>query len=891
MPEIKNALSPGEIVGNYQILGIAGAGGMGVVYKAFDQKLERTVALKFLPPSLISSPKEKDRFLREARAASSLDHPNIGVIYGIDETPDGRCYIVMAFYEGESLAHDIRNGPIPPKEAIDIARQMALGLGHAHRHKIIHRDVKPSNVMVTPDGVAKIVDFGLARLIRSDIDTESGGTAGTIGYMSPEQTSGKLSDQRTDIWAWGIVFVEMLSGRNPFWRGRVPETINAILHEAPHGTEQVPAPLQPIVYHALAKDPDSRYQSCADILQDLESAKAEVDSSVNEIDLSAPTRSMDPERFRNYVSAATGPAAKHGPRRRTLIPWFVASIVAVLLMTGIFFGKSLREYLHNKFFAEPQKHIAVLPFDNIGNDPANEPVAEGLMDTMAGKLSNLEVNDRSLWVVPASEVRRRHINDPSTALRDLGATLAVKGSVEREGQAVHLTANLIDTRSLRQIGSVALENRSGDLLALQDETVSGLARLMDVKARNGKESGAPGAGKPAAYEEYLKAVGYMERYDKPGNLDCAIESLEEAIKVDPRFALAYAQLGEAYRLKYQLDKDPKWLDDALSNCQKAAEIDSRATAVYVTLGRIHEMSGKHDLAVQEFQRVLDFNSRDVGALSGIARSYENAGRIQEAEAAYRKAVALRPDYWDGYEELGFFYDRQGRYPEAIAQLQQAVSLTPDNAQIYANLGAVYSDADNPKLFPDAEKALKKSLELSPSYAAYANLGNLYYIEKRYAESAAMTEQALQLNSNDYLVWNNLIVAYEWLNETKKANLARVQMLEVLQRYIKVQPQDALAQSLLAILYADNKLRQEAVIRMQTAEALAPNDPQVIENVGIAYEMLGERLQAIKYIGEAVRRGLPPDQLQNDPNLQKLLADSDFQRQDFVSDPNYQSKPK
>jgi eukaryotic-like serine/threonine-protein kinase len=457
---------------------------MGVVYKAFDQKLERTVALKFLPPSLMSSTKEKDRFLREARAASSLDHPNIGVIYGIDETPDGRCYIVIAFYEGESLAHEIRKGPLMPLKAIDIALQMACGLAHAHGHRIVHRDIKPSNVMVTPDGVAKIVDFGLARLIKSEIDTETGGTAGTIGYMSPEQTLGKLSDQRTDLWAWGIVLVEMLTGRNPFWRGSVPETINAILYEAPHGTEQIPAPLQPIVYHALAKDPDSRYQSWADIRPDLESAKAEIGSSMDETDLSAPTRSITPERFKDYVSAATGRAAKRGSHKRTVIGWVVAPVVAVPLIIRIFFGKSLREYLQNKLFAEPQKHIAALPFDNIGNDPANEPLAEGLMDTMAGKLSNLDVNNRSLWVVPASEVRRRNINDPSTALRDLGATLAVKGSLEREGQDVHLTANLIDSKNLRQIGSVTLENRSGDLSTLQDETVSGLARLMDVTARD-----------------------------------------------------------------------------------------------------------------------------------------------------------------------------------------------------------------------------------------------------------------------------------------------------------------------------------------------------------------------------------------------------------------------
>ena len=218
MPEIKNALSPGEMVGNYQILGIAGAGGMGVVYKAFDRKLERTVALKFLPPWLISSEREKTHFLNEARAASSLDHPNIGVIHGIGETSDGRSYIVMAFYDGESLAHEIRKGPIPSNKAIDVAFQIALGLEHAHRHQIVHRDIKPSNVMVTRDGVAKIVDFGLARLIKSEFDTESGGRGGTVGYMSPEQIVGKIADQQTDVWAWGVVLAEMLTGRNPFSR-------------------------------------------------------------------------------------------------------------------------------------------------------------------------------------------------------------------------------------------------------------------------------------------------------------------------------------------------------------------------------------------------------------------------------------------------------------------------------------------------------------------------------------------------------------------------------------------------------------------------------------------------------------------------------------------------
>ncbi|HUJ83762.1 MAG TPA: serine/threonine-protein kinase, partial [Candidatus Acidoferrales bacterium] len=224
MPDTSSTLRPGERVGNYQILAMAGAGGMGVVYKALDIKLERTVALKFLPPELNASEKDRERFLKEARTASSLDHPNIGVIHGVEETPDGHAFIVMAFYEGESLTQKIRRGPLPVRDAVDIAIQMAKGLEAAHARNIVHRDVKPSNVLITQHGLAKIVDFGLARVVTSPTMTQTGGTSGTVGYMSPEQSLGKPIDLRTDIWALGVVLAEMLAGQNPFWRDSVPST-------------------------------------------------------------------------------------------------------------------------------------------------------------------------------------------------------------------------------------------------------------------------------------------------------------------------------------------------------------------------------------------------------------------------------------------------------------------------------------------------------------------------------------------------------------------------------------------------------------------------------------------------------------------------------------------
>ena len=276
MPVLKTSFSEGDLIaGNYRVLSIAGSGGMGVVYRARDQRLDRTVALKFLPVELNSSEREKERFLREARTASSLDHPNIGVIHGIEETEDGFTFIVMAFYEGASLAQRIQKSPMKPHEAVGIARQMAQGLGDAHRHGIVHRDVKPSNVMLTSSGLVKIVDFGLARAMTEQTASQTGVT-GTIRYMSPEQAMDRRVDQRCDIWALGVVFAEMLTGNTPFHAESITAMLFSILNEPPKGLDAVHPALQPILYRALAKDPDRRYESCAEFLSDLDAAEKQI---------------------------------------------------------------------------------------------------------------------------------------------------------------------------------------------------------------------------------------------------------------------------------------------------------------------------------------------------------------------------------------------------------------------------------------------------------------------------------------------------------------------------------------------------------------------------------------------------------------------------------------
>jgi eukaryotic-like serine/threonine-protein kinase len=451
----------------------------------------------------------------------------------------------------------------------------------------------------------------------------------------------------------------------------------------------------------------------------------------------------------------------------------------------------------------------------------------------------------------------------------------VKGSLMRDSSGVHLTINLIRTKDVRQEGSLSLDDRAGDFAALQDQAVSGLARLMHVEVPATALNAASGNAAPAAYESYLKALGYMQRYDKPGNLDQAIAALSTAVTTDPQFALGYAGLGEAYRLKYQLDKNPKWTEIALSDATKATALNGTLPTAYVTLGRIHDVTGKNDLALSEFQRALELDPRNADALVGEAHSYEHAGRFPDAEAAYKKAIALRPDYWDGYNMLGNFYDAQGHYDEAVAQFQRALQLTPDNATIYSNLGATYVDANNPKNFPQAEAALKKSIELSPSYGAYANLGDLLLAQNRFAEAAATTEKALQMNDRDVLVWASLVEAYEGMNDKPKMTAALDRELRLLEAAEQSNPRDATVQFRLGQAYAIKKQTAKAVSRAQAAVALAPDDPDVLVNVGEIYERAGDRKHAIEYVEKSLQKGYPLQQLKSDAIFQSLLSDPNF----------------
>jgi serine/threonine-protein kinase len=855
----------GQTLGSYRITAKLGAGGMGVVYKAEDLKLHRTVALKFLPGDVHAPERSRELFMHEARAASALDHPNIGTIYTIEESADEdrTPFIVMAFYEGETVYAKIRRGALPAAQAVEIATQVARGLAAAHAHHIVHRDIKPGNVIVNDQGLAKIVDFGLARVIHSSAETVTGTVAGTAAYMSPEQAQGKPVDHRTDLWSLGVLLYQMLVGRLPFEGETVPATLFAIVHSPPALMGDVPEDLQRIVYRAMAKEPAQRYQSAKEILADLEGA--------GPLAGDLRTRTLRPDELRQFVENASQsallPAAKRRPRG-----WMFGLGGAVALAGALLVVPAIRERSFGSLFAPVEKHIVVLPLTTIGSDASNSAIADGLMESLTSKLSNLDVGSRPLWVVPASEVRRRKVEDPAAARREFGATLVVSGTMQRNGDTVQLIVNLIDTKNLRQLGSAQVEDQTGDYLVLQNAAITRLAKLMDIPLPGEMVRMGAGNVKPAAYEAYLKGLGLTQRYDRPGNLDQALAVFNDAATADPQFALAYAGLGEAYLLKYETDQSQRWLDQAAAACRRAIELNDQLPPVHVTLGRIQNAQGKIDLALQEFQRALELNPRSPEALSGVARVYENQGRLQQAEDTFRRAIMLRPDYWDGYNSLGSFYFRHGRFADAAAQFTRVIELTPDNANGYLNLGAALS---NDRKLDQATEALQKSLRIAPSYAAYTNLGAVFYRQERYGEAAQNYEQALRLNDKDYRVWSNLGSAYHTLGREDQAQAAYRRALPLLEDVGNSRPQDATIQSGLGLQYARAGDRAKAVPRLEAAALLAPKEASVSERVAEAYEILGDRRKAVEFLNLAVQNGYAVENLRKNPDVRDIIKDPGF----------------
>lgn len=851
----ERCFEPGELVlGRFRIVRLLGRGGMGEVYEANDLELGR-IALKTIRANLLENP-DLARFRKEVQLARRVSSPYVCRIHEMfvsDAAAAGqpRAFLTMEFLEGVTLADRIReSGPMPWPEAQGFAVELCRALGSIHEAGIVHRDVKSRNIMLVPrrgTTSAVLMDFGIAGELAAhgDLSTTSltgHAILGTPGYMAPEQMQGQKPGPAADIYALGIVLHEMVTGRHPLEAAGA----NAPTVSASDGA-RTPAPVKTglprrcdeVLRRCLEYDPQRRYQSMAEVERAL---------------LGEP---LVAGAGRKGIQALVATAA--------------VVLVAALLMLIPPVGERVRGIL----FASPEKHIVVLPFEVAGGDAETVALGDGLMDSLAGKLSNLGAANQALWVVPASEVRSRSVHDPAAALQQFGATLVVKGRFAKQGEMSNLVLTLIDPKKMREIGYVDAVNQAGDLASLEDEAVTRLGRLMNLSIRGNLVEGSGPPVEHSAYQSYLAGLGYFQRYDKPGNLGRAIHSLEDAVHMDPHFAPGFAGLAQAYAMQYRMDADPKWVDKAQESGQRALALDDRIAATYVALAEIHAMTGRHDLAVQEYQRAVALDPMNAEAVGGMAESYGKEGRNADAEAAYQRAAALRPDDWTGYNALGLFYESIGRPESAIAQYRRALELTPDNAGLYINLGNAYMDLTDPRMAAKADEALRKSIAIGPTFIAWADLGYLYLQEHRFQESVTASEKALAINDQNYDIWGNLADAREWLKDESGSRKARDKATALLEQSVKVNGQSADARALLARLLARNGERDAALEQIRNSLALSPTSQYVLSQVADAYELLGDRENAIRYLTAAITNGLPRNSLSGDPYIQGVLTDPRF----------------
>jgi serine/threonine-protein kinase len=850
----------GTTVSHYRITEKLGGGGMGVVYKAEDTRLRRTVALKFLPPEMTRDADAKERFIREAQAASALDHPSICTIHDIDETDDGRSFICMAYYPGRTLKYRIREGSLTFPESVEFALQIAEGLSKAHSRGIVHRDIKPANILVTEDGRAKIVDFGLAKLAGETRLTKMGTTVGTVAYMSPEQARGDPVDERTDIWSLGAVLYEMVTGHPPFEADYDQAVLYMICHEDPkpmtaHGAG-VPPDLDAIVQRSLCKDPDGRYQDVAAFHEDL--------------------RLLAGESTGRAVVAGARPARA---RRFLGSPARVAVAAVVLVAAGwLLLHPSGRSAVSGWLgLARPpvERHVAVLPLASEASEGAGGELADGLVEYLTLRLGQLEHADDAVWVVPAAEIRSQGITRPGEALLVCGATVAVTGEAEWQDGTVDLTLELSDTRSGRRLDSWSVEDRSANVSVIQHDVTVGLAEMLGLDARADAHGRAVAGGTsiPRAYDLYLRGMGRMARADS-ASVESAIGLLEEALEEDPGYALAWAALGDAYWQRCLMARDFACEEDAYRSCERAATLGNEPASAHVTLGAIHMRNGRVNEAARAYEAALAIDPVHTEAHCGLAGAHAASGKSAQVELTYRRAAELRPGYWAGHNDLGIFYNSQGRYEEAALQFEKVVELTPGNAVGYRNLGVVYYCLER---WEDARDAFRRALDIKPSYPAYSNLATLYFQETRYVDAARMYENALELDDSDYRVWGNLASSYLWVpEEQEKADAAYRRAAEKAEEQRRVTPHDPHLLCNLAAYYGSLRDRAKALPLLSEASALAPDDVEVMFQVGHTYERLGDRERALEWIGRALEHGYSRAQVDVTPGLRSFCADERYQ---------------
>jgi eukaryotic-like serine/threonine-protein kinase len=798
-------LAPGTRLGRYEIRAHIGTGGMGEIYQAADIALERTIALKILPAEFASDPSRMRRFVQEARAASALNHPNILTIYEIN--PDALTpYIATEFIDGITLRRRLRDGRINLMEGVEIAIQIASALDAAHQAGIVHRDVKPENVMLRKDGYVKVLDFGLARPTeRHDVSTEAativnteiGIIVGTASYMSPEQARGQRVDARSDIFSLGMVIYEMVAGRSPFLGSTNSDIVASILKEEPPRlaalASGVPAELETIVNRALTKDKDERYQSVGELLRDLKRLKQNLDfefqselpehTHTHSRDSGAVPTAMMPARSLTIeepqAQATSASTMTIAPRSRWARAAILIAIPAIALGAYLFFTRK----------ANAVDSIAVLPFTYTNSDrnetlgPDANWLSDGITESIINDLSHVP----NLKVIARSSVfRYKGQNvDPQTIGRDLNVRAVVIGRIVQMGDTVTVQTELVDVQNQTQLWGERYRRKITDVLELPEDISrqisEGLKLELSGEAR--KQIGKRYTVNPQAYELYWKGR-YHWNQRKPEDVNQAIKYFQEAIKLDPNYALAYTGLADCYVLGNILQMPPKEaMPRAADAARKALSIDNQLAEAHTSLAKIktsyewdwagaeaefkqaiqlnpgyataHQWygvylseMGRHDESIRERTTAQNLDPLSLSIATGLGRALFWARRYDESIKHLQTTIPRDQNYSDTYWSLGLAYEQKRMYPEAISAFQRAVELSKSSEvvegkpEMLAVLGHAYAMAGRPAEAKTILDQLKKASSSQQYVSPYAV--SLIYVALNDKDSAFQSlSQAFQ----------------------------------------------------------------------------------------------------------------------------------------------------
>jgi eukaryotic-like serine/threonine-protein kinase len=863
-------LQPGVLFGGrYEIMGVLGQGGMGAVYKARDRELDRLIALKVIRPELAMDPAILARFKQELILSRNITHKNVVRIFDLGEA-EGIRFISMEYVDGEDLRTILRRqGKFAPEEAIAVVEQVCRALDSAHSEGVIHRDLKPQNIMRDRHGRIVVMDFGLARSLGESGMTQTGAIVGTIEYMSPEQALGSTLDQRSDIFSVGLIFFELLTGKAPYQADTAIASLMKRTREDAQSASDVdasvPKSLSAIVSRCLEREPANRYHSAVELLQQLTTWEANPNISVDSLSKMISHPIVHPSRFSLDL-----------PGKSWM--WIAGAVLVIALAT--FAGRTLLNRpsaaTGNAAKAIPPlsrgAYVSIMPMKILGDEKALGYVAEGIREALAAKLFQLkEVHLAS--TATTEDVAKKNL-PLSKMAQELGANLIVQGNVQGSGDKLRVVLTLTDATSPgddgRLLWSQDFQGMPQDLLALEDQIYGTLATALALKPTNEEQArvGAHPTENVKAYDLYLQGRNTLRNGNSQDAYKQAVGLFEQAIGKDPNFALAYTGLADSSLRMYGETKDGVWAQKATLSAQQAERLSNNLPEVHLSLGSVYSTTGKITQAVTELKRALELAPNSDEAYRNLGDAYFSSGQSEEAIAAFQKAIAANPYYWTNHTSLGNAYLRLGDTAKALPEYQKVTEIAPDSPMGYEGIGTVYMREGK---WGEAIPQFQKAIAIAPDAPTYSNLGTAYFFMKKYDQATTMYEGAVEMTPNDEQLLGNLGDSYRWSGHSDKAAATYGKAIAAAFQELQVNPRSASIMGDLGLLYAKKGDAANALQYTKQARAISPDDVGLIYSEALAKAEIGTPEEALKALRLALQKGYPAQEAWNDPELQRLQA--------------------